>query len=268
VAYGSKTTTRTIISLNSFTESLAGLSQCSVYHFRAVAQNESEKSYGQDRVFTTLCQTQVKISVLTQNLSQGGPYAEKTTIQEGDTFSTKIIIESTGSSMAKNVSLKVVLPPNTIYNNNLIIAGLADGRDITSQVISLGDLAPKESKTISFQARVDKAVNLPTGLNTLIGTILVYTTESANSASFTLFQSGTGAGAASNVGQPTNVNTGIVSDLAYSVLLPLIMALGIVYLFRSKLLGLDKVLSERKLKVDDFRANKQLKKAIRKRIKQ
>ncbi|MDP2951176.1 MAG: hypothetical protein Q8N55_02210 [bacterium] len=266
IAYGSKTPSRTIVSVNSFTEGLTGLSNCSTYHFRAVAQNGSETAYGLDKVFTTNCQVQAKVVATSQNITKGGAYAEKTTVNEGDEVSIQVIVESTGSATAKNVSLKVVLPKGVVYNNGLTIAGVSDGRNITQETISLGDLAPQASKTIIFKAKAGPALNLPTGLNTLIGTALVYTTDSANSVSFSFLQQGTGAGVAVAGGiQPTSVNTGIVSDLAFSVLIPLLAALAIVYLFKSKLLGLDKITAERKVKVDDFRALKELNKLIKKR---
>lgn len=259
IAYGSQTQKRTIVSLNSVTQSVGGLSQCSTYHFRMIAENESEKSYGQDRVFTTLCQTNVKASASAQNLTQGGAYSDTLSVKEGDIVSIKIVVESTGSSMAKNVSLKAVLPASFVYNNNLSIAGVADGRDITATAISLGDMAPQASKTIVFQAKAGAGANLPTGVNTLLATILVYTTDSATSLSYSFFQQGTG------LGNPTNVNTGIVSDIAYSILLPLFLALLIVFILKAKIIGFDKVLSDHKVKVDAFRGKKQLKKLIAKR---
>ncbi len=272
VAYGSKTQSRTIASINSFTESLTGLSDCSTYHFRAVAQNASETAYGIDKVFTTNCQVQAKVVATSQNITKGGAYTEKTTVNEGDEVSIQIIIESTGAATAKNVSLKVVLPKGVVYNNGLTIAGVSDGRNITTETISLGDLAPQASKTIIFKAKAGPALNLPTGLNTLIGTALVYTTDSANSVSFSFLQQGTGAGVAGTAGiasgtgvQPSAVNTGIVSDLAYSVLIPLAFAFLLVYLFKAKIIGFDKLLTERKVKVDDFRALKELNKLIKKR---
>lgn len=268
IAYGSKTSNRTIVNLNSFTEQVSGLSNCATYHFRAVAKNESETSFGQDKVFTTNCQIKVKVSALSQNITKGGGFAEKTSVNEGDEVSIKVIVESTGAATAKNVSLKVVLPQNIVYNNGLTIAGVSDGRNITQETISLGDLAPQESKTIIFKVKAGSAINLPTGLNTLIATALVYTTESANSASFSFLEQGAGAGivgSASNGVQPTSVNTGIASDLAYSILLPLAFAFLLVYLFKAKIIGFDKLVAERKVKVDVFRAKKQLQNAIKKR---
>ncbi|OIO46052.1 hypothetical protein COX24_02495 [bacterium (Candidatus Gribaldobacteria) CG23_combo_of_CG06-09_8_20_14_all_37_87_8] len=266
VAYGSKTPSRTIVSINSFTESLTGLSNCSIYHFRAVAQNGSATAYGVDKVFTTNCQVQTKVIATSQNITKGGAYAQKTTVDEGDEVSIQVVVESTGAATAKNVSLKVILPKGIVYNNGLTIAGVSDGRNITQETISLGALEPNKSKTIIFKAKAGPALNLPTGLNTLIGTALVYTTDSANTASFSFSQQGTGTGTAVASGiQPTSVNTGIVSDLAFSVLIPLLFAFLIIFLFKSKLIGLDKVLVERKENVDNFRAHKQLKKAIKKR---
>lgn len=263
LSYGATSQSRTIEGKTSFTQNISGLSACSIYHFRAVAENPSEKAYGVDKVFNTPCQVLAAVELKAQNLTTGdGNLYNKISAKAGDRILLQIVIESAGLATAKNITVESALPNNIIYANNLKVGGVSDGRNITQEAISIGDLAPKESKTITFEVQVGPSANLPTGLNTLLATTIVYTTEATNTASCTLLVQGAGAGVAGN---PTNVNTGIASTLAYSVLLPLFCAFLLVFLFRSKIIGLDKAAQTRKTQVDNFRAGRKLKKLLQKR---
>lgn len=260
VSYGYQGNTRTIAGKDSFTEKLTGLSACTTYHFRAGAKNESETAYGADRVFTTPCQVAVAVKVEAQNITAGdGAYHSQVSAKPDDTISFKITIESIGATKAANISVKNVLPKNVAYLAGLTIAGVSDGRDITKEAIVIGDLAPKESKTIIFSAKMGASAGLPTGANTLLNTAIVYTTDSAVSASCSVVAVGTG------VGVPTAVNTGVGTDILYSVILPLMIAFCVVFLFKSQIIGIDKLATARKAQVDNFRVLRKLNKLIQKR---
>lgn len=259
LSYGSQTSKTTITGVNSFSQKVS-LSSCTLYHFRAAAENPSEKSYGQDVSFYTPCKIKAQVSVEVKNLTSGdGNYHSAVNASAFDKLSIKISVDSTGTATAKDVKVKNNLPQNIIFLGNLKIAGVSDTRDFTKEAINIDDLAPGESKTITFEAQVGASSNLPTGVNSLVNTVLAYTEESASSGSCTIIVTGTG------VGTPTGVNTGIGTDILYSVLLPLFVAFLFIWIFKSQILGLDKEVEKRKEKVGDYRAEKKLKKMVKKR---
>jgi len=63
-------------------------------------------------------------------------------------------------------------------------------------------------------------------------------------------------------GVATEVPTGVTNGILDSILLPLGIALAIVWIFKSKFIGLDKWVEERKREIDEYRTKKQLKREI------
>lgn len=61
----------------------------------------------------------------------------------------------------------------------------------------------------------------------------------------------------------TRVSTGITAGLLNSILLPAGLALLLLWIFRSKILGFDKWTAERKSAVSEYRARKELEKRVR-----
>lgn len=61
----------------------------------------------------------------------------------------------------------------------------------------------------------------------------------------------------------TQVSTGITAGLLNSILLPVGLALLLLWIFRSKILGFDKWTAERKSAVSEYRARKELEKRVR-----
>ncbi len=62
----------------------------------------------------------------------------------------------------------------------------------------------------------------------------------------------------------TDIGTGVVTDILRSILLPLAIALVLVWLFKSKLIGSDRYLAKRKQEIGEWRAQKKLAKILAK----
>ncbi len=63
-------------------------------------------------------------------------------------------------------------------------------------------------------------------------------------------------------GAATDVSTGITNDIFDSILFPLALAFLMVWIFKSRFIGLDEWTHKRKKKVDEYRAKKKLKRKI------
>lgn len=169
----------------------------------------------------------------------------------------KIVIQSTGSDPVRNIYLKDTLPAGIVYQGNLMIDNVADYRDISAQAISIGDLASGASKTITFKARVNSETSFNYGATDLINTALVYNDKFSvtDTCKVQVVRKGV-------AGATTIVSTGIGDKMLNSLLLPLALALLIVWLFKSQILGLDRIAAKRKSEVEAFRAEKKLNRLI------
>lgn len=61
ITYGQKTTERVVTQAGIYCITVSGLSPCTTYHYRAVAQNSAGTSYGEDKIFTTTCSPTVDL---------------------------------------------------------------------------------------------------------------------------------------------------------------------------------------------------------------
>jgi len=173
----------------------------------------------------------------------------------------RIRITSTSNVTLQNVMVKDTLPPQMLYQGNLKIDDISDSRDISVQEINIGSLSPGQTKTITFLAKVGSWENFNYGLNEIINTVLVYNTEIAQTATCRLAVRKTGVAGAFTSSIPTGKADHLLLN---SFLLPFLLSLFVVWIFRSELIGFDQFLEERRLKVASYRAEKKLKKKIKK----
>ncbi len=194
-----------------------------------------------------------------QNITSNGLFADSVNANFGDEVVYKIVITSSGQVLAPSVYVKDAMPSGKIYLGGLTIEGVSDGRSIIDGIL-LGDIPTGATKTITYRAKVKTQEFFNYGVNNSINSVLVYNTGLSISDTATVaVVKKTVAGAA------TDVNTGIVDTLFGSLILPLGLAALLLFLFKSQLLGLDKITIERKAEVDNFRAQKRLKRLIGKR---
>lgn len=163
----------------------------------------------------------------------------------------RIRVSSTGSKEAADVRVRDILPQNIIYQGNLKIDGVSDSRNIAADNVDIGDLPSGQGKTITFLAKVGSNV----ATTTLINTALAYNEQVSETTTTKIFITGKG---------PTQVSTGVTLTILESFLFPLLIAFVVVWLFRSKLLGLDEIIEKRKEKIAKYRVEKELKKQINK----
>ncbi len=180
-------------------------------------------------------------------------YSSYRSADPGDKLLFKLVVKSTGDTEADNVKVRDTLPSKIIYQGDLEIDGVSNSKNITETTINIGDLSPGESKTITFEAKVAAKEKFSYGTTELINSARAYTTETSDTDTFKVIVQKKGV---------AGVVTGISSGIFHSLLLPLGIALLIVWIFRSKLIGLDKWTEGRKREIGEYRAKKTLKKKI------
>ena len=268
--YGSKTETIKRTGNGDFTVRATGLKPCTVYHYRAVAQNSAGIAYGIDKMFTTQC-ARFELKYDVQNLTlRDTIWYSQLRVQSGDFLKFRLTINSTGDVVLQDITVNVKLPANIFYKGNLIVKDIAYAGDITRGSINVGNLLPGDSKIITFEAEVGPSENFYLGENVLASQASAFSTDFSGQASCNIVVNGTGVvkpstgGTGNNgaVNGATNVATGISDSIFQSLLLPFIAAGLLVWLFQSRLLGLEQWAQARREKTEQFRASKKLKQKI------
>ncbi len=200
----------------------------------------------------------LNVSKSVKNLSRGDTkwYHSYRSADPSDRLLFQIEIESTGGTKARDVMVKDTLPDNITYEGNLRINNVYSSKNISTQAINIGDLSSGQTKTITFEAKVESKGEFSYGTTNLINTALAYNTETSDSDTCKVIVRRTA------VAGVTDVPTGISNGILNSILFPLIITLTILWVFRSELIGFDEWSEKRKKQIEAYRANKLLKRKI------
>ncbi|MBZ9572980.1 DUF11 domain-containing protein [Patescibacteria group bacterium] len=204
---------------------------------------------------TSLGQGELSVKKSVKNVSRGDTtwYNIYRSADPSDELLFRIVVKSTGDTEIRDVKVKDDLPSNIIYQGNLEIDNVSKTKNISTQAVNIGDLSPGESKTLIFEAKVAAKENFSFGTTDLINTARAYTSETSDSDTCKVKVTRKGV---------AGVVTGVSNRIIDSLLLPLGIALTIVWIFKSKFIGLDKWAQERKKEIGEYRAKKTLKKKI------
>ena len=194
-----------------------------------------------------------------QDINNATVFGDSIAANFGDEMLYKVVVTSYGSVSAPAVYVKDTMPSGMAYLGNLTIDGVSDTRNITAGIL-IGDIPTGTSRTITYKAKVNTKEYFNFGTNNLINAVLVYNFGVSISDTATVVVVKKSA-----VGAATSVNTGIVSDLFGSLLLPLGLAALLLFVFKSQLLGFDKWATVRKEQTNGFRAQRKLNSLIKKR---
>ncbi|MDD5750515.1 MAG: hypothetical protein PHU56_02605 [Candidatus Pacebacteria bacterium] len=274
--YNSRTDSISRSGVGEFTGRANNLLPGVTYHFRAAARNNTGvTTYGSDRTFSTQS-VSFNVNAEVQNLTLGDTiWYPSLRARPGDYLRYRLTIKSTADIVLQDIMVNSQLPATIIYKGNLVIKDTVYPGDISRGTINVGNLLPGDSKIITFEAEVAPEANLPYGDNTLSNNIIAYNSNytyetrcnvivsrkgvAGASTMASLGNSGSTAGTA--VGA-TNVSTGIGGGIFNSLLLPLLAAGLLVWLFRSRLLGLEEWAQLRKERIERFRTSKKLQRRI------
>jgi hypothetical protein len=238
-----------------FSAYVSGLENNQTYYFRAVAQNDYGKNYGSTYSFTTgdnynnnyndngddnyyngttFSSKDLSIDVRTKNQTQGGQYWSDTTYANPlDYINFRIDIRNNKSSRIDNVLVKISLSPNITYLGSIQKDGQYLTGDIT-QGINIGSMDAKQIETITFSARVKDAYNFGYGQNDLINVSYIQNSDPKIIESCKIIVSRTAVSGISI--NPSSIITGVGEDINNFVIIPAILALIVLVIFRKQVL--------------------------------
>jgi uncharacterized repeat protein (TIGR01451 family) len=263
-SYGQDTSRQIFSNSSSLSQNITGLQTNTLYHYRAVAQdqNSSANVYGQDMTFTTqgiTAQGSLTVSKNARNLSSGSlNWSAYISASPSDVLSFIITIKNNTNQTLNNITVKDIFPSNLIYKNALTIDNVQDSRDITSS-INIGSLNQGQTKTITYQAQVAGSQNFNFGTTVMVNFVNVSSQETGSSPSAGVSISVTRSG----VLGATSVSTGLTNNfLLDSFFLPLLVAFLGIWVSKSGIIGVTEWVDSRKAKHRNYMAGKELNKKI------
>ena len=174
----------------------------------------------------------------------------------GEELLFRITVKSTSDTEAQNVRVENVLPSKIVYKGNLRIDGSYSSNNISTDSIDIGDLSPNQTVIITFEGEVKSNSNFNYGTTNLISSATASNpNDSDDDTCKVMVRKSSVAGA-------TDVRTGIDSKLFSSLLFPLGIAMLMVMIFKSQLIGFDKWSENKKKQTQEYRNKKLLKKRI------
>lgn len=203
-------------------------------------------------------QTGFTVTKTARNLSAGIlNWSNSVAASPSDIVQFTVAINNYSNQTASNVVIRDNLPANLSYNNNLTIDGVANAGNIT-QGITIGSMSPGQVKTIVYQTQVASAQNFSFGTTTLtnsiVATIVNFSPVTAT-ASVVVTKSG--------VLGATTISTGLTNNLWLdSFIIPLLIALAGIWLYKSGLVGMPRWLVSRRKKIQGRVAQRRLENKI------
>lgn len=258
VNFGQKTFEKTLTTEQKYCINVSNLKPSTTYYYRAGARNLAGTSYGEVKSFTTTAgKTPIDLSVkqTIKNLTLGDKVWDSTIYaSSSDLLLFRVEITSNNDKILRDLEVKNNLSSKINYLGDLKIDNISNLKDITSQAVNIGDLNPGQTKTITFKAQVAPKEQFTYGTTDLINTVIVYNVEISKTDTSKVIVKKFGV---------AGVGTGITDNiLLNSLLFPLMISLGLVWVFRSELLGLDKLIEDRKRQIIEYRSQKLLRKKI------
>jgi len=201
---------------------------------------------------------QLEIDKAVRNLSRGETSWNKSTYaSSSDIVEFRIKVASQANTILKNLMVKDTLPSQLSYQGNLRLDDNVYYGNITTQTINIGDLNPGQTRIITFKAIVKGEETFPYGTTELINTIVVYNTDISKTDTCKVIIN------KKSVKGASTISTGITDNFFFSSLLfPLLSSVLLVWLFKSRIIGLDKAIEEKSNSILEYRSEKKLQKKI------
>lgn len=169
----------------------------------------------------------IAVVLFAKKAGQATNFQKTLTASTNDSLEFTVVVKNISGNAANNVNLQISLPTSVAYSGNLAIDGTSSAGSVTSG-ISLGTLAPRTTKIVTFTGNVSAAVQT-TQVTTTV-------TSSNGSDSDTVNLSGT-ATANPNTAGVSNTTAGaklfeFVKQWYLWIIVLIIMAVLFVIIFR------------------------------------
>ena len=197
------------------------------------------------------------VSKAVKNITQGDTtWYNALFANPGDRLLFRIRVRSDGEDKAYDVMVEDTLPAKIIYKGNLKVDDEYKSGDISEDAIDIGDLTPGSSRTITFEGEVASKYKFPYGRTNLINEARVYNSESSETDTCKIMVN------RKEVAGATTISTGITDNIFKSLIIPLLSAFALVWLFSAKLIRFDKWIEGKKVQVRNDNASRILRKKI------
>jgi len=169
------------------------------------------------------------ISVLAKKDGPDEGWKKTLSVEPGDKVSFLVIVASSGNETIPDVMLDNLLPANLDYTGNLKIDDTPFAGSIAGG-FTLGALAPKQSKHISFDAKIGDAKEFTSGATYLsnISTVAYADKTISDSVNIEVLKGITGTAAAGTVFSQI---VSIIGSLAFWLVILFILILGGIIVF-------------------------------------
>jgi hypothetical protein len=219
------------------------------------------------------------LTKLVSDVSKGTAFQDSVAASPGDLISFSIQIR-TGNSYVYGAVLKDTTSGKILYSNgSLMVDGVSWQGDLFSG-LDMGNLLPNQMKTITYSAVVSGAQNFVYGENKITNSATVYNNVFSVSdaasvivnrvvvAGVSTVKPGTTAikpvvagtsttGTAGTSTGAASVSTGLTNNIFFDTfLIPLLIAMILVWLFRSNIIKLEQWLDRRKGEYRQYKSNK------------
>lgn len=175
-----------------------------------------------------------------------------------DRIAFQIRVSNTGNTRIRNIIVKSALPEQINYIGNIKVNGSQRAGNLISG-ININDIAIGEDKIITFEARVRSGTNFSFGQTKLTNNALAYNTEGTKTDATTIIVTKKAV-----AGAATEIITGFRNRIIDSLLLPLILTIILVFLFKNYFFKLEKYVEkkreERRIYLDTKTLNRYIKK--------
>ena len=187
-----------------------------------------------------------------RNLSDGTGWLDSVSADPSEVISFLIEVTAVNSSL-QNVTVKDTLPDKMTYRTNTLkIDGVSSAGDIFSG-LNIGSLSANQKETITFDADISGADGFVFGDTQLINSALVYTGNTSGSDTAKVIVTKRAVAGA------TTISTGLTNNIFIdSFLIPLVIALTLIWLLRSNIIKLEQWLDTRKMGYQKYRSTKLL----------
>ena len=178
---------------------------------------------------------ELEVTIVVKNVSDGDTiWYNSLYADPGEDLLFRITVKSTSDTEARDVRVENILPSKIVYKGNLRIDGDYSSDGISDDSIDIGDLSPNQTVTITFEAEVKSKSNFNYGTTNLISSATASNSNDSDTDTCKVMVR------RSSVAGATDVRTGIDSKLFSSLLFPLGIAMLMVVIFKSQLIGFDK----------------------------
>lgn len=193
-----------------------------------------------------------------RNLSDGTGWVDSVSADPLENISFLIEVTAANSSL-QDVTVKDTLPDKMTYRTNTLkIDGVSSGGDIFSG-LNIGSLSANQKKTITFDADISGADRFVFGDTQLINSALVYTGNTSGSDTAKVIVTRKAVAGA------TTISTGLTNNIFIdSFIIPLAIALLLVWLLRSNIIKLEQWLDARKRGYKEYKSDKILRLKVKK----